>query len=75
MIRKKFPGHTIIAVAHRLDTIMDFDKVAVLEAGALVECDSPYTLLENPGSAFSKLYNATVTVEDDEEEDGLEAKE
>lgn len=71
VIRKKFPGHTIIAVAHRLDTIMDFDKVAVLEAGRLVEFDSPYNLLEVPGSAFSRLYNATV-VEGEEEEEGGE---
>jgi ATP-binding cassette, subfamily C (CFTR/MRP), member 1 len=69
MIRKKFPGHTIIAVAHRLDTIMDFDKVAVLDGGQLVEFDSPYSLLEVPGSAFSRLYNAAVAENSDEEDD------
>ncbi|KAK0613977.1 ABC transporter [Immersiella caudata] len=73
VIRKKFPGHTIIAVAHRLDTIMDFDKVAVLDGGQLVEFDSPYSLLEVPGSAFSRLYNAAVA--EDENDDDLEVVE
>ena len=68
LIRKKFANHTIIAVAHRIETIMDFDKVAVLDAGRLIEFDNPYTLLEVPGSAFGKLYKATVA----EEEAGLD---
>jgi ATP-binding cassette subfamily C (CFTR/MRP) protein 1 len=65
LIRKKFARHTIIAVAHRLETIMDFDKVAVLDAGRLIEFDSPCALLDVPGSAFSKLYNAAVADEED----------
>jgi ATP-binding cassette, subfamily C (CFTR/MRP), member 1 len=60
LIRTKFANHTIIAVAHRLETIMDFDKVAVLDGGRLVEFDSPYDLLEVSGSAFGKLYNAAM---------------
>ncbi|KAK4224363.1 hypothetical protein QBC38DRAFT_18446 [Podospora fimiseda] len=67
LIRKKFADKTIIAVAHRLDTIMDFDKVAVLDGGKLVEFDSPYSLLEVPGSAFGKLYKQMVESEEDEE--------
>ncbi|KAK4170055.1 hypothetical protein QBC43DRAFT_329617 [Cladorrhinum sp. PSN259] len=66
LIRKKFSNHTIIAVAHRLDTIMDFDKVAVLDGGKLVEFDSPYALLEVPGSAFGKLYNQMAESEEEE---------
>jgi ABC-type multidrug transport system fused ATPase/permease subunit len=71
LIRKKFARHTIIAVAHRLETIMDFDKVAVLDAGRLVEYDSPYALLDVPGSAFAKLYSAAVA---DEEENADEVR-
>ncbi len=58
VIREKFSNQTIIAVAHKLDTILDFDKVAVLDCGRLVEFDDPYALL-NRDSAFSKLYNTT----------------
>jgi ABC-type transport system involved in Fe-S cluster assembly fused permease/ATPase subunit len=70
LIRRKFSNHTIIAVAHRIETIMDFDKVAVLDAGRLVEFDSPYNLLEVPGSAFGKLYNTALA----EEEEQLDEK-
>ncbi|KAK4208910.1 hypothetical protein QBC37DRAFT_60766 [Rhypophila decipiens] len=63
LIRRKFSNHTIIAVAHRLETIMDFDKVAVMERGKIIEFDSPYALLETPKSAFSKLYNAAMAEE------------
>jgi len=66
LIRKKFANHTIIAVAHRIETIMDFDKVAVLDAGRLVEFDNPYNLLDVPGSAFGRLYNAAVSEEEEE---------
>ena len=59
LIRKKFCNHTILAVAHRLETIMDFDKVVVLENGQLIEAGNPYELLEVPGSAFERLYSAS----------------
>ncbi|AEO61238.1 ABC transporter [Thermothelomyces thermophilus ATCC 42464] len=70
LIRRKFANHTVIAVAHRIETIMDFDKVAVLDAGRLVEFDNPYKLLESPGSAFTKLYCAALA----EEEEDLDKK-
>jgi len=58
MIRDSFAGCTIIAIAHRLETIMDFDRIAVLEDGVLVECDSPAVLLARNDSAFKTLYEA-----------------
>ena len=45
IIREEFRGCTIIAVAHRLNTIMDFDRVAVLDRGVLCELDTPQALL------------------------------
>ena len=67
VIREKFSNHTILAVAHKLDTILDFDKVAMLEAGELIEFDDPYTLLSTE-SAFKKLY--TYSMADEDEKDG-----
>lgn len=55
LIRTEFSNHTIITVAHRLDTIIESDKVAVLEKGVVVEFGDPKTLLET-GSAFKQLY-------------------
>jgi ABC-type multidrug transport system fused ATPase/permease subunit len=57
VIREEFEGATIVAIAHRLDTILDFDKVAVLSAGRLVEFDSPKALLGRE-SAFRDLYHS-----------------
>ena len=56
IIREEFKGCTIIAVAHRLDTILDFDRIAVLGEGQLRECDTPERLLSKP-SAFKELYD------------------
>src|SRR5690606_37254278 len=41
IIRQKFARHTILAVAHKLDTILDFDRIALLEGGRLAEVDKP----------------------------------
>lgn len=67
VIREKFGNHTVLAVAHKLDTILDFDKVALLDGGRLVEFDDPYTLLSTDDSAFNKLYSCAVAddIEDD----------
>lgn len=45
-------------IAHRLDTLLDFDKVAVLDKGSLVEFDAPGALLKNEQSQFARLYRA-----------------
>lgn len=55
IIREEFSQHTIIAVAHRLETILDFDRILVLDRGKVMECDSPANLLAGP-SMFKDLY-------------------
>ncbi|KAF2106756.1 P-loop containing nucleoside triphosphate hydrolase protein [Lophiotrema nucula] len=55
IIRDHFKHHTIIAAAHRLDTIIDFDAVLMLDAGKIVETDNPENLLTRD-SAFKELY-------------------
>ncbi|KAH7329994.1 putative ATP-binding cassette transporter [Rhexocercosporidium sp. MPI-PUGE-AT-0058] len=57
IIRKEFHDCTIIAVAHRLDTILDFDRIALLSEGTLKEFDSPQALLGR-ASAFKELYDS-----------------
>lgn len=56
LLRSKFASHTVIAVAHKLDTILDFDKVVVMNQGQMVEYGEPYQLLERNGSWFKSLY-------------------
>jgi ABC-type multidrug transport system fused ATPase/permease subunit len=54
-IREEFKEATLLCIAHRLRTIIDYDKVLVMDAGRLVEYDSPYTLLQNPDGLFRQL--------------------
>lgn len=56
IIRKEFAQHTIVTVAHRLNTISDSDMVAVLHEGKLVEFGPPGELLDRP-SMFRDLHN------------------
>ncbi|XP_036366499.1 multidrug resistance-associated protein 1-like [Octopus sinensis] len=51
-IRNEFKNTTILAIAHRLNTILDYDKVMVLDAGKLVEFGKPEALLKDPDSLF-----------------------
>jgi len=54
-IREEFKSMTVLTIAHRLHTIMDYDRVLVMDNGEIVEFDSPATLGNNPNSAFSHL--------------------
>lgn len=42
-------------VAHRIHTLLDFDQVAVLKSGEIVEVGHPHDLLDKPNGEFSKL--------------------
>ncbi|XP_063171075.1 multidrug resistance-associated protein 1-like [Candoia aspera] len=48
-IRMQFEGCTVLTIAHRLNTIMDYARVIVLEKGEIVECGAPGTLIESGG--------------------------
>jgi ABC-type multidrug transport system fused ATPase/permease subunit len=50
---------TILTIAHRLNTVIDYDRVLVLDNGTIKEFDSPGRLLENPESVFSKMVMET----------------
>lgn len=54
-LRTSFPNATILVIAHRLKTVMDADKMLVLEKGRLLEFGSPAELLENPNVRTAHL--------------------
>ncbi|EDV31156.2 uncharacterized protein Dana_GF14689 [Drosophila ananassae] len=56
-IRNKFKDCTVLTIAHRLHTIMDSDKVLVMDAGQVVEFGSPYELLTE---SESKVFHGMV---------------
>ncbi|CAG7924068.1 unnamed protein product [Penicillium olsonii] len=58
VIREQFKDRTIIAIVHKLHTVLDFDKIAVMDNGRIVEFDSPAALLSKEGSAFKSLYES-----------------
>lgn len=58
-IRKKFATCTMLTVAHRLNTIMDSDKVLVMDKGRMAEYNHPHILLKNSYSQFTSLVKET----------------
>ncbi|KAF9171969.1 Multidrug resistance-associated protein 1 [Mortierella sp. AD011] len=54
-IRQEFKDRTVLTIAHRIKTVMDSDKILVLEKGRVSEFDSPGRLLKNKDSLFYKL--------------------
>ncbi|KAL4902740.1 hypothetical protein BDW74DRAFT_186698 [Aspergillus multicolor] len=59
IIREHFADRTVITVAHRIETILDADVVAVLDEGRIVEMASPGDLLAKEHGAFRALHNAS----------------
>jgi len=59
-IRREFveKGVTVMTVAHRLDTVMGYDKIAVLGDGELIEYGSPNELLQKRDGEFRRLVDA-----------------
>lgn len=57
-IRKRFKERTVLTIAHRLNTIMDSDRVLVMHAGRVAEMDSPKTLSDKRDSHFYRLINS-----------------
>ncbi|XP_062570071.1 multidrug resistance-associated protein 1-like isoform X2 [Saccostrea cucullata] len=51
-IRQEFADCTILTIAHRLNTVMDYNRIMVLSAGKIIEFDSPQNLLNSRGSVF-----------------------
>jgi ATP-binding cassette subfamily C (CFTR/MRP) protein 1 len=56
LINKEFRNHTIVSVAHKLETIVEFDFVGVMDQGKLVEFGDPMGLLKQEGSRFGELW-------------------
>jgi ABC-type multidrug transport system fused ATPase/permease subunit len=59
IIHVEFKRFTILAVSHRLNMIMDFDRVIVLDDGKIVETGNPAILGKEESSRFGKLVKAS----------------
>mmetsp|Transcript_2191 Transcript_2191/g.4688 ORF Transcript_2191/g.4688 Transcript_2191/m.4688 type:complete len:1358 (+) Transcript_2191:142-4215(+) len=59
MLRSQFPDTTLLTIAHRLNTIIDYDAVIVMDKGKVSEFGSPRHLLEDKDGVFTSMVNAT----------------
>ncbi|XP_073399007.1 multidrug resistance-associated protein 1-like [Dendrobates tinctorius] len=59
-IREEFKDSTVITIAHRLNTIMDYTRIVVFDKGEIVEFDTPSTLLENKGLFYFMAKDANI---------------
>ncbi|KAF8888549.1 multidrug resistance-associated ABC transporter [Infundibulicybe gibba] len=58
-IRQEFAASTILTIAHRLRTVIDYDRVMLLDQGRIIELDKPGVLLSDTTSKFYGLCQAT----------------
>ncbi|KIJ50860.1 hypothetical protein M422DRAFT_244809 [Sphaerobolus stellatus SS14] len=69
IIQTDLSDKTIIAVAHRIATIVEFDMVIVLDSGSIVEMGNPRELLSDPASKFRRLAASQgISAEEDRED-------
>ena len=57
-IRREFSDCTVVTIAHRLNTILDSNRVLVLDKGEVAEFDSPEVLLSRKGGIFFSMASA-----------------
>lgn len=57
-IREEFTNTTILTIAHRLVTIMNYDRILVMDQGAVLELGTPKDLLKDVSSQFSQMVRA-----------------
>lgn len=58
-IRKKFEKCTVLTIAHRLNTVMDSDRILVMDAGNAVEFDHPHVLLQKETGYLKSMVHET----------------
>lgn len=58
-IREEFAGSIVITIAHRLKTVLDYDRILVLGNGEVLEFDTPEALINRHGGVFREMCRAS----------------
>lgn len=64
-IVREFSHCTILCIAHRLKTIVKYDRIMVLDKGKIVEFDTPWNLYKSAGSIFQQMCERSNIVDSD----------
>ncbi|KAI5966908.1 uncharacterized protein KGF55_000317 [Candida pseudojiufengensis] len=64
-IIREFANRTILCIAHRLKTIINYDRILVLDKGEVKEFDTPYNLFKSKGSIFHQMCERSNVTEED----------
>merc|ERR1711935_417133 len=64
-LKNSFNDCTVLAVAHRIETIDDYDKILVLDQGKIAEFDTPENLKANDEGIYRSMYDAAVGAKKD----------
>ncbi|XP_037529794.1 uncharacterized protein LOC119407038 [Rhipicephalus sanguineus] len=54
-LREAFVNSTLIAIAHRIHTVLDYDRILVMDEGRVKEFGTPTSLLSDPSSCFYRM--------------------
>lgn len=60
VLRSAFQDKTVLAIVHRLSTIIDYDRVIVMDAGQIREMGQPAQLYQQPGTLFRKMVEQSI---------------
>jgi ABC-type multidrug transport system fused ATPase/permease subunit len=55
VLKEHFTNTTVITIAHRLNTVADYDKIIVMHRGKIIESGSPYELIQRRGSFYEMI--------------------
>jgi len=58
LVRDEFREHTVLTIAHRLITVIDYDTMVVMGGGALLEIGAPQALMDTPQGALRAMTKA-----------------
>ena len=57
VLKERFADTTVITIAHRLNTVADYDQIIVMDKGKIVESGSPYELIQRNGLFAEMVQN------------------